>query len=236
MLEEPRQASRSARGVEMRHVCGRRKPIPHVRASCRRNTRSSVRRHGTYTLRIPAFQRIVKVVGQQHRLELALPQDLLRPVRRTHLLHGRVVKGLPVVERDVVVREPKERLRNVDEPAVLNRVLQRLEMRDQSPHFFARIEIRHFDVLLGHAGRVGQFRVVVIAQDVRQRAGCRLMRIDVRMRIDQHDRIEFVEQPLPQRLRHATLLWAESPHFTGRCPPPRHPRYMRKYPRQDSNL
>ncbi len=43
---------------------------------------------------------------------------------------------------------------------------------------------------------MGQFREVVVAQDVRQSLGSRLVGINVRVGIHQHERVEFCKQSL----------------------------------------
>ena len=64
-------------------------------------------------------------------------------------------------------------------------------MPDQPADFFLGVKPRLFDPGPLQPGRVGQFGVVVIAHDIRQRRRSRAVRIDVRVRIDQNQLFEF---------------------------------------------
>src|SRR5262245_53778061 len=52
---------------------------------------------------------------------------------------------------------------------------------------------------------MGQLGVVVVAQNVRQRVRRRVERVDMRMRIDQHEGVELVEQALAKLLAHRSF-------------------------------
>ena len=79
-------------------------------------------------------------------------------------------------------------------------------MGDQTRHLLTRRQTRLLDVGFRHAGRVGQFRVIVIAQDIGERRRGGSMRIDVRVRIDEDQRIQFGEQPLSKFNGHITQI------------------------------
>lgn len=108
-----------------------------------------------------------------------------------HDFKGMFVDGLPVVEREPLAVETEELPQHLDQPTVLDRVLQRLQVLDQAPHFLAWRKLRLLDRLAGEAGRMSQLRVVVIAEHVGERGRRRRERVDVRMRIDDDERVEF---------------------------------------------
>ena len=148
---------------------------------------------GDIQLGVKARERIVEIVGEKDRLQPALLQYLRGPVGREHFRRRRIVERFPVVGRHAIVGKTEQRAGHLDEPAVLNRVIEWHQVLDQPADFLFRIEPRLFDARLGHAGRVGQLGVVMIAEHIGQRLRGWRVRIDVRMRIDEDQPIQFIE-------------------------------------------
>ncbi len=72
-------------------------------------------------------------------------------------------------------------------------------MRATKPaDFFFGVEAGFFDLGPRHASRMNQFGVIVVAEDIRERLRGSRLRLDVRMRVDQANRIEFGEEPLAE--------------------------------------
>ena len=55
-------------------------------------------------------------------------------------------------------------------------------------------QVGRFDTLAGHARRVSELGVIVVTKKVGQGLAGWTVRVDVRVRIDQGQRIEFLEQ------------------------------------------
>ena len=70
----------------------------------------------------------------------------------------------------------------------------------ESLHFVFRGQPLLLDLLARHAGRVDKFGVVVIAQQISQVLGRWFSGIDVGVRIDQSDRVEFVKERVLERI------------------------------------
>jgi len=151
---------------------------------------------------VKPFERVIEIVREKNGLQLALLQHLPGPVVCGHRLGRGVVQGLPVVRRDPIAVEAEKLAGDLQQPAVLNRVLQRRQIGKQPLAFLFGIQARLFDLLFGHAGRVGEFRVVVIAQNIGRRRRRRLEGVDVRVGIDQDDRIQLLKQALSECVGH----------------------------------
>ena len=201
MLEQLADGLPQRGGVFHRYAAGLLQPLVHARLGQVKHQIVGPQA-GDVHVGVEAGQRVVEVVGQKHGFELRFAQHTARPIGLGHPLLGGIVQRFPILRRQPVVREAEERLGHFDEPTVLDRVLQRPHAGHQPADLFLGGKPRLFDLLLRHPGRVGQLGVVVIAQDVGQRRGSRLQRVDVRVRIDQDERIELVEQPLAKSLGH----------------------------------
>ena len=76
---------------------------------------------------VKTFQRIVKVVGQKDRLDVALVEHRFGPLRRCHDRFAAIVECFPIVQVQPIFFEAKERAANFDQPTVLGRVFKRLQ-------------------------------------------------------------------------------------------------------------
>ena len=153
---------------------------------------------GDVELRVEPLQGVVEVAGQKHPPEPAPPEHVLFPGLRGHEALRRLVDRLPVVRRDPVPVEAEQRLGHLHQPTVLHRVLHRPQMGDQPRRLFSGSDIGVLDLLSGHAGGMGQLRVVVIPQDVGQRLGSGPVRVDVGVRVDEPHRIQLLKDPVSQ--------------------------------------
>ena len=160
---------------------------------------------------VEALERIVELVGQEDRRQLTLLQDLLRPVGLRQIGFRRIVHGFPVVHGNPLAVEPEELAGDFDQPTVLGRVFDRAEVGHQPLAFFPRIQIRRFDLPFGHARGMGQFRVVMVTQNVGQRPGRGSQGVDVRVRIGQRQAVQFGKQPIAKCCGHGaeSLTWVK---------------------------
>ena len=78
---------------------------------------------------------------------------------------------------------PKKRPRDLDEPGVLDRVVEAVAELEDRPAAFARIDLGR-QRLVTHAAGVRELGVVVVTQEVIEAAGGRASRVDVRMRVE----------------------------------------------------
>ncbi len=151
---------------------------------------------------IKAFERVVEIVGQEDRFHVALIEHRTGPLGRGHLAFRRVVQRFPVRRVDPVPVEPEKGPANLDQPAVLGRVLERPQALDEPSDQFTRGERRVLDPRLRHPRGVRQFGVVVIAQQIRQGARSGRVRVDVRVGVDQADSGERLVDRCLKGVRH----------------------------------
>ncbi len=149
--------------------------------------------------RVEAFQRVVEIVGQEDLLDVGSPQDLLFPVGLGHQALGGVAQPGAVGRRDALALEAEEGASNVEEPGILHRVIDAVEVLQQDADALARVDAGG-KAGLRHAGGVGELGVVVVAEDVVEAARGRAVRVDVRMRVDQRDSAKGAIQVLRQRV------------------------------------
>ena len=88
---------------------------------------------------------------------------------------------------------------NLDEPLVLDRVVELRHVVQNGADAFPRLHLRRQSGVI-HARRMGQLRVVVVSQDVVEAAGGWAARIDVRVGIDQGNVTDFGIQLLGERI------------------------------------
>ena len=67
---------------------------------------------------------------------------------------------------------------------------------------FTRLQPRFLDLFAWKPGRVRQFGVIVISENIRERLGRRRVRVDVRVRVNQRQLFEFIEQPAFELVAH----------------------------------
>ncbi len=188
MLETLLQRSpKCAQRPRQRHPAALLQPGPHLGLGQMENQVVGPQT-GDVGVRIEPLQRVIEIVGQKDRLDVTLVQDRLRPVGAVHLFLGGVIQRLPIVRRDLVVLEPEELLTNLDQPMVVGRVGDVAQPVNHPANQFARPDPFFLDLDARHAGGMNEFGVVVIPQDVSQRAGRRRMGIDVRVGVDQSNR------------------------------------------------
>src|SRR5205823_4922599 len=89
-----------------------------------------------------------------------------------------------VASRDAFALEAEERPGDVEEPTVLHRVVDTVEMFQKRPHPVPRFDVRS-EARLRHPGGMSKLSVVVVVEDVVETASGGVMRVDVRMRVDQ---------------------------------------------------
>ncbi len=106
-------------------------------------------------VRVEAGERVVELVGEEHGAKLALLEHRFGPMRPGHHVGGVLVDRFPVVDGEPLAVEAEELAEHLDEPTVLDRVFERAEMLDQSPHLFPRRKFRFFDRLAGESGGMG---------------------------------------------------------------------------------
>lgn len=115
------------------------------------------------------------------------------PPGSRHFCSGCVVKMFPVIVGNSVVSEPEEPLAHFEQPAVLGCVFDGGEPWHEATDFFFRVESLLFDLLTRESGRVGQFGIVVVTENISESSGGCLVRIDVGMGVDQPKGFELGE-------------------------------------------
>ena len=144
---------------------------------------------------VKTFQRVVKIIGQENRFDVAFVQDHLWPLGIAHFFFCCVVQRFPIRLGDSVVLKIKERLTDTDQPLVVSCVFDIGQSTNQSAHQFTWLDSVFFDLRFGHPGRVNEFGVVVVTQNVRQRGGRGCMGVDVCMGVNQTNRSDgFVDR------------------------------------------
>ena len=147
-------------------------------------------------------QRVIEIIGQEYRLDVALIQHHLGPLSRCHRTLGGVVNRFPIGGVDAICLEAKKFLANFDEPAVLRGIFDWPKVVHQAANQFVRRNPRLFDFVFGHPRGMCQLGVVVVAQQIGERSRRRSMRIDVGVRIDQSDRGDGLVNRLSGWMRH----------------------------------
>lgn len=133
---------------------------------------------------VPAFQGIIKVVGQNHAFQMGGLEQLLFPIAFLHSLLSSIVKRFPVIGSQKVVFKIEQALQHFDQPRILNRILERLKIGHEPFDFGLGADSRVLNSVAAQAGRMSELRVVMISQNVSESCGRSSARIDVRVRID----------------------------------------------------
>ncbi len=110
----------------------------------------------------------------------------------SHDALGGVPQRVGVGGVDALALKAEEGAGNLQKPAVLCRVVEAIHVGEDGADALARLNIGG-ERRLVHAGGVGQFGVVVIAQNVVERARRRTVRVDVRVRIEKGYPADFGE-------------------------------------------
>ena len=160
-------------------------------------------------------ERIVEIVGQKHRFELALLRAPASAQSGSAIFcGGRVVERFPVLRRDRGRRRSRRTRWAISTSQLYWIVFSSGAERSTSrPTFSFGSRPGSSICALRHAGRMGQLGVIVIAQDVGQRRRGRRVRVDVRVRIDQHQRVELIEQTLAKGLGHRFIKEISGVYF-----------------------
>ena len=108
------------------------------------------------------------------------------PIRRVHFGERRVVECFPVRAVDAIRLEAKQLAGQLDQPTKLHGVVDLTESLRNAVNLFFGADARLFDVFARHAGRVGEFGIIVIAEDVSQRFAGWTVRIDMCVRVDEN--------------------------------------------------
>src|SRR4051794_24851940 len=124
---------------------------------------------GNVAVRVEAFERIVKIIREKDLFQLALFEDLVFPVGLSHLRASSIVEQLPVIGRDGIALEAKERAAHLEQPVDLDGVIEIAELLDEPADFFFRRKLLLFDSRLIQPGRMSELGVVVIAENVGER-------------------------------------------------------------------
>ncbi len=87
---------------------------------------------GDVAVGIKTFQRVIKIIRQEDRFDIALLQHGVGPFRRLHFLFGRVVDRFPIRGVQTIAIKVEEASADRDQPTVLRGVLQRSKATDQT--------------------------------------------------------------------------------------------------------
>ena len=109
------------------------------------------------------------------------------------MLVGGVAQRIGVVPADAVALETQENAGDFEKPRILHRVVDAIQVAEHGGDAFARRRVGAQRFLV-HAGGMGQFGVIVVAENVVETAGRRLVRINVGMWVDQRDLDNLVKQ------------------------------------------
>ena len=95
--------------------------------------------------------------------------------------------------RDPIVREPMERPGDLQQPGVLDRRIDPVEVFGEVPRPGRRVELRR-DPVGRHPRRVGELGIVVVSQDLVEVPRRRAMRVDVRVRVEDRPPRHLLEE------------------------------------------
>ena len=148
---------------------------------------------------VEALEGIVEVVGEEDRLDTALGEHAGRPPWIGRTLPDPVRQIWPVGGRQCIPLKPEQVPGDLHQPGDLDGVCEIRQTGDDPRDPRLRLEPRSLDRFPRHPGRMDQFGVVVVAEDVGQCARGRGERIDVRVRIDERRRGELAVDPGHER-------------------------------------
>ena len=132
---------------------------------------------------VPSFQRIVELVGQEDGLQPGGVPDLAIPFGAVVLVECPVVQLADVLGSDLVVGEAVEGPGDLDQPGVLDRVVDALEVSGQVLRPGPRIEIGA-DLGRRHPRGVGELGIVMVPEDLIEVACGGPVGVDVRMGVE----------------------------------------------------
>ena len=141
---------------------------------------------------VPAFQGIIKLIGQEDRFQLGGGPNVFIPGCAILAVIGLSEQGIYGVEikRPLVAQEG---LGNFRKPLILDRVIEPVQMFHNIPDPLGPSD-RGKNLAGRHAGRVGQLCIVVVAQNFVEVPGRRSVWVNMRVRVENRPAQHFLVQ------------------------------------------